>query len=94
VVGEVAEFRDVGLVVGRGVGDDVFLEIIAGEPGFPKAGGAAAVEVVAEKGEGFPAGKPLSASTRWQPAASFTSRRIRVLRLRAAIEMTNMAGKD
>ena len=57
VVGEFAELADFLFLIGGRVGDDVFAEVVAGEHGFPQAGGAAAVEMVAEMGEGLPAGE-------------------------------------
>lgn len=59
VMRELAELADLLLPVGGRVGDDLFSEVVACEQGFPKAGGAAAVEVIAEVGEGFPAREAL-----------------------------------
>ena len=59
VVGEPAELADFLLLIGGRISDDVFAEIVAGEQGLPQSGGAAAIEVIAEMGEGLPTGEAL-----------------------------------
>ena len=59
MMGEITQRGDIRLVVGGRIGDDVFVEMVAGEPRLPQARGATAVEIVAQVGKRFPTGKAL-----------------------------------